>query len=413
MSAAHDARSVVLLGSTGSIGTQTLDVIARNPDRFTVVGLGAQGTRIAELARQAVQYQVSQVAIADTTQAAALRSTLDEQGGTGIVVKAGPHAAAELAASGADIVLNAMNGSIGLEPTLAALRAGSKLALANKESLVAGAALVKDAVQYPGQIVPVDSEHSAMAQALRSGQSSEVRRLILTASGGPFRGRSRAELHQVTVAQALAHPTWTMGPVVTINSATLMNKALELIEAHVLFDVAPDDITVVVHPQSIVHSAVEFHDGSTIAQVSVPDMRLPIAYALGLPDRIADAISPYDWGQPKAWDFEPVDDEAFPALVMARQALNASPWHPAILNAANEVAVERFRAGVIGFLDITDTVAGVLERADDFLAHRGPVPTTIADIIAVEDWARQQAGEYSGGSSTITGFDSPPVAGRH
>ena len=238
-------------------------------------------------------------------------------------ILAGPDAATELAGSASlpcDVVLNGMTGSIGLAPTLAALDAGRTLALANKESLIAGGPLVKAAVQRPGQLVPVDSEHSALAQCLRAGSADEVRRLVLTASGGPFRGRSRDELADVTPDDALAHPTWSMGPVVTVNSATLMNKGLELIEAHLLFDVPYERIDVVVHPQSVVHSMVEFADGSTIAQASPPDMRLPIALALGWPDRVPDAAPGCDWTTAATWEFLPLDDAAFPAVRLARRA---------------------------------------------------------------------------------------------
>jgi 1-deoxy-D-xylulose-5-phosphate reductoisomerase len=282
------AQTVVVLGSTGSIGTQALDVIGTHPGRFVVAGLAAGGN-VALLAEQARAHRVPRVAVATPDAAEDLRALLP-----GVEVLAGADAAAELAGSGADVVLNGVTGSRGLRPTLAALAAGSRLALANKESLVAGGPLVTRAAA-PGQIVPVDSEHSALAQCLRGGRADEVARLVLTASGGPFRGRARAQLADVTVEQALAHPTWDMGPVVTINSATLVNKGLELIEAHLLFDVPYDRIDVVVHPQSVVHSMVTFVDGSTLAQASPPDMRLPIALALGWPDRLAAAAAPCTW----------------------------------------------------------------------------------------------------------------------
>jgi len=284
-------------------------------------------------------------------------------------------------------VLNGITGSIGLRPTLAALAAGSTLALANKESLVAGGPLVRAAQQRADQIVPVDSEHSAIAQALRSGRRDEVARIILTASGGPFRGWSRDQLAEVTPAQALAHPTWAMGPVVTTNSATLVNKGLELIEAHLLFDVAVDDITVVVHPQSVIHSMVEFVDGSTIAQASPPDMRLPIALGLAWPDRVPGAASPCRWDHAAAWTFEPVDDETFPALDLARAAVGASATHPAVYNAANEECVDAFLAGRIGFLDIVDTVSRVLDE------HEGTAAAglTLEAVGAAEAWARDRA----------------------
>src|ERR687891_1614866 len=302
-------RSVLVLGSTGSIGTQALDVVAAHPDRFTVAGLAAGGRDTDLLVRQVREHRVPRLAVASADAAAELRDRLP-----GVDVLAGPEAATELTATaGADTVLNGITGSVGLGPTLAALASGATLALANKESLVAGGALVTGAAA-PGQIVPVDSEHSALAQCLRGGRVDEVDRLVLTASGGPFRGRRRADLADVTVADALAHPTWDMGPVITINSATLINKGLEVIEAHLLFGVPYDRIDVVVHPQSVVHSMVTFTDGSTVAQASPPDMRLPIALALGWPDRVADAAPACDFTQFTSWTFEPVDAKAFPAI---------------------------------------------------------------------------------------------------
>src|SRR3954447_8056860 len=278
-----------------------------------------------------------------------------------------------------------MTGSIGLAPTLAALDAGHTLALANKESLVAGGALVT-ARARPDQIVPVDSEHSALAQALRSGKAHEVRRLVLTASGGPFRGRRRDELHDVTPEQALAHPTWDMGPVVTINSATLVNKGLEVIEAHFLFSLPYDDIDVVVHPQSVVHSMVEFVDGSTIAQASPPDMHLPIALALGWPDRVAEAASGVDWRRASSWEFEPLDRAAFPAVDLARTVGRRGGVAPAVYNAANEECVSAFIAGRLPFLGIVDTIAAVVAEISDTEAT-----PTVDDVLAAESWARQRA----------------------
>ena len=388
-------RSVVLLGSTGSIGTQAIDVINRHKDRFAVTGISAGGADPVALAHQAVALGVRAVAVADPAAAAALVAALAEAAGAagrsaaGIEVLVGPEAATELAARGADVVLNGITGSVGLGPTLAALRGGSTLALANKESLVCGGSLVAAATQRPDQIVPVDSEHSAIAQSLRSGTHAEVRRLILTASGGPFRGCTRGELADVQPAAALAHPTWTMGPVVTINSATLMNKGLELIEAHLLFGVPADDITVVVHPQSIVHSMVEFVDGSTIAQASPPDMRLPIALGLSWPDRLDDVASACSWTGAHAWTFEPLDEVAFPAVGLARAAIAASATHPAVYNAANEECVAAFLAGRIGFLDIVDTVARVLGEHTGI----GAATLTLADLLATETWARARANE--------------------
>ncbi|WP_454049162.1 1-deoxy-D-xylulose-5-phosphate reductoisomerase [Cellulomonas sp. Marseille-Q8402] len=386
-------RTVVLLGSTGSIGTQAVDVLTRNPDAFRVTGLSAGGADPAALARQAVALGAQTVAVADPDAAGTVFAELVRASADaglrqmGVEVLTGPDAAAQLAARGADVVLNGITGSVGLGPTLAALGSGSTLALANKESLVAGGPLVRAAVQRPGQVVPVDSEHSAIAQALRGGRRAEVRRLVLTASGGPFRGRTRAELADVTPEQALAHPTWSMGPVVTINSATMVNKGLELIEAHLLFDVPVDDITVVVHPQSVVHSMVEFADGSTIAQASPPDMRLPIALGLSWPDRLAGAVPPVDWTRAASWTFEPLDEDTFGAVALARAAVAASPTHPAVYNAANEEAVAAFLAGRIGFLDIVATVEAVLG------AHDGGTVRDVADVQAAEAWARARAQE--------------------
>ncbi|KMM46341.1 1-deoxy-D-xylulose 5-phosphate reductoisomerase, partial [Cellulomonas sp. A375-1] len=335
-------RRVVLLGSTGSIGTQALDVLARHPEAFEVVGLAAGGGDPVLLATQAVASGARTVAVADERAVHAVRAALDAAGAGAVEVLAGPDATTELAGVGADVVLNGITGSVGLRPTLAALRAGSTLALANKESLVVGGALVHEAAVRPDQIVPVDSEHSAIAQALRSGASREVARLVLTASGGPFRGWATDDVKTVTPQQALAHPTWAMGPVVTVNSATLMNKGLELIEAHLLFGVPADRIDVVVHPQSVVHSMVQFVDGSTIAQASPPDMRLPIALGLSWPDRLDDVAAACDWTSPTAWTFEPLDEETFGAVRLARRAVAASATHPAVYNAANEQCVTAF-----------------------------------------------------------------------
>jgi 1-deoxy-D-xylulose-5-phosphate reductoisomerase len=403
-------RDVVILGSTGSIGTQALDVIRRNPALFRVVGLAAGGERLDLLAAQAVEFGPEVVAIAGGT-AADLDSTLaaaaDRAGTTRVTPKllVGPDAATEIAGwpleggIGADrgVVLNGMTGSIGLAPTLAALEAGRTLALANKESLIVGGPLVKRAAA-PGQIVPVDSEHSAVAQCLRGGRAQEVRRLILTASGGPFRGRPQTELAGVTPEQALAHPTWRMGPVVTINSATLVNKGLELIEAHLLFDLPLTAIDVVVHPQSVVHSMVEFTDGSTLAQCSPPDMRLPIAMALHWPDRVPDAVPACDWTTSHTWTFEPLDDTAFPAVRLAREVGAAGGVAPAIYNAANEEAVAAFLVGRLAFTGIVDTVARVVDEfAEEGMGNVGE----LADVLQAETSARARA------RALIYGADSP------
>lgn len=309
-------RRVLILGSTGSIGIQALDVIRTRRDRFEIVGLSA-GANAELLGAQAAEFGVP-------AQATALAST------------DGADAAERLVRDvDADVVLNGITGSIGLGPTLAALETGRTLALANKESLIVGGDLVT-ALAAPGQIVPVDSEHSAIAQALRAGEHAEVRRLVLTASGGPFRGRTRASLADVTPAEALAHPTWNMGRVVTTNSATLVNKGLEVIEAHLLFGIDYDDIDVAVHPQSIVHSMVEFVDGSTIAQASPPDMRLPISLGIDWPHRVAGVGAPLDWTTAQTWTFQPLDAEAFPAVELAKHVGRAGGTYPAVFNAANE-----------------------------------------------------------------------------
>jgi 1-deoxy-D-xylulose-5-phosphate reductoisomerase len=389
-------REIVLLGSTGSIGTQAIDIVRRNPDRFRVVALGAGGGNVALLAAQALELGVDAVAVARASVSQDLQLAFYAEaqrrgypsGGFRIPkILTGPDAMAELASWPCHTVLNGVVGSLGLAPTLAALRAGRQLALANKESLVAGGPLVR-AVARPGQIVPVDSEHSALAQCLRSGTAREVRRLVLTASGGPFRGRTRAELAGVTPEQALAHPTWRMGPVVTINSATMVNKALEVIEAHELFGVGYDAIQVMVHPQSVIHSMVEFHDGSTVAQCSPPDMRLPISLALGWPDRIPDAAAAVDWTSGHDWELRPLDDAAFPAVRLAKAAGQAGRCRPAIYNAANEECVAAFVAGSLPFLGIVDTVAEVLAQAPDFAE-----PGTVEDVLAAESWARARARE--------------------
>ncbi|MFK0241217.1 MULTISPECIES: 1-deoxy-D-xylulose-5-phosphate reductoisomerase [unclassified Microbacterium] len=352
-------RRVIVLGSTGSIGTQALDVIRANPRRFELVGLAA-GSNAEMLAEQAAQFQVDDTALGAVEAEQLVRDVE------------------------ADVVLNAITGSIGLGSTLAALKAGRTLALANKESLIVGGDLVL-AAAAPGQIVPVDSEHSALAQALLAGTHAEVRRLVVTASGGPFRGRSRTELTEVTPAEALAHPTWDMGRMVTTNSATLVNKGLEVIEAHLLFDVAYDDIEVVVHPQSIVHSMVEFIDGSTIAQASPPDMRLPISLGLDWPNRVGGVGRPLDWSSATSWTFEPLDSQAFPSVALAKAVGRAGGTFPAVYNAANEQAVDAFHEGRLSFLGIVDTIARVVD------AHDAPDVLTVESLAAAESWARTTA----------------------
>jgi 1-deoxy-D-xylulose-5-phosphate reductoisomerase len=416
----------VLLGSTGSVGTQAADVIRRNPGRFRVTGLAAGGGNPGLLAAQAIEFGAAVVAVERESAAAEVREALQahaaragQSARTGQVpgpltgqqpaphgpsapheqspaaggvptVLAGPDAVAEVAAWPADVVLNAVTGFSGLAATLAALRAGRVLALANKESLIVGGPLVAG-LAAPGQIVPVDSEHSAIAQCLRSGSGSEVAQLVLTASGGPFRGRSRAELDGITPEQALAHPTWNMGPVITINSATLVNKGLEVIEAHLLFGLGFDNIKVVVHPQSVIHSMVEFTDGSTIAQASPPDMRIPIALALGWPDRVPGAAPAIDWSAAHTWTFEPLDEGAFPAVAIARQAGQEGGTAPAAYNAANEVCVDAFMAGRLPFAAIVDTVAQVVSEQDG----RAKDAVSLADVRAADRWARTRAAELA------------------
>jgi len=351
-------RRVLVLGSTGSIGTQALEVIAANPERFELAGLAA-GSNAEALAAQARATGVARTALG-------IDETVD-------LIRNAP----------ADVVLNGITGSVGLSATLAALETGATLALANKESLIVGGELVL-AAAAPGQIVPVDSEHSAIAQALRSGERGEVRRLVLTASGGPFRGRRREQLADVAPAEALAHPTWDMGRVVTTNSATLVNKGLEVIEAHLLFGIPYERIDVVVHPQSIVHSMVEFVDGSTIAQASPPDMRLPISLGLDWPHRVSGVGAPLDWTRSSAWNFEPLDNDTFPAVALARHVGRLGGTHPAVYNAANEQAVEAFHAGRVSFLGIVETIRRVVD------AHV-PGPATLEGVLAAESWARDEA----------------------
>ena len=381
-------RDVVVLGSTGSIGTQAHDVVQQAAGQFRIVGLAATGRDAELLAAQATSSGALAVAISGNEHEAEVRQVLQASGWTGEVL-VGPDAATELASRTCDVVLNGITGAAGLLPSLAALGAGNTLALANKESLVIGGPLVK-AAAGPGQIVPVDSEHSALAQCLRGGAPDEVARLVLTASGGPFRGWDADALESVTPQQALAHPTWSMGPTITINSATLINKGLELIEAHLLFDIPLDRIDVVVHPQSLVHSMVEFTDGSVLAQVSPPDMRLPIALGLAWPHRIRGAIGAIDFSQATSWTFEPVDESVFGALRLAREAGTAGGTAPAVLNAANEEAVAAFLAGKLSFPDITGTVAAVLAE------HSLVSDPTLEDVLAADEWARTSARRNAG-----------------
>lgn len=395
-----EPRRVTILGSTGSIGTQSLDIAERLPDRFRVVGLSAGGGQLALLARQAIDFGAEVVGVPSPEAEKVLREHWSAEGRRGGLpeVVVGADAAARVAEWDSHTVVNGIAGAAGLQPTLAALAAGRVLALANKESLIIGGPLVK-ALAGPGQIVPVDSEHSALAQCLLSGTREEVRRLVLTASGGPFRGRTMAELADVTPAEALAHPTWAMGPLVTVNSATLVNKGLEVIEAHLLFDVPFDAISVVVHPQSIVHSMVEFVDGSTIAQASPPDMRIPIAWGMGWPERVPEAAPACDWSSPTAWTFEPLDEEAFPAVRWARIAGEAGGTATAVFNGADEACVAAFLDGRIPFTGIVETIARVL---DEHLNHPAPGSrpgsrwvegntAALSDVINADAWSRERA----------------------
>ncbi|HEV2640371.1 MAG TPA: 1-deoxy-D-xylulose-5-phosphate reductoisomerase [Actinocrinis sp.] len=405
MTRSHDkersSRRIVILGSTGSIGTQAIDVIKRNPDRFEVAGLAAGGRNPELLARQALDLGVEAVAVAQATAAQDLQLAFYAEAqrrgyATGQFrvpkILAGPQAAAELTSVDCDVVLNGIEGAAGLTATLAALRQGRVLALANKESLIIGGELVTS-LAAPGQIVPVDSEHSALAQCLRGGSADEVRRLVVTASGGPFRGRSRAELGEVTPDQALAHPTWAMGPLVTTNSATLVNKGLEVIEAHLLFGIPLDRIDVVVHPQSIVHSMVEFTDGSTLAQASPPDMRIAIALGMGWPDRVPGAGPGCDWTTASSWEFFPLDQAAFPAVGLAKQVGAAGGTFPAVFNAANEACVAAFLDRRLPFTGIVDTIEAVVAEHEP----QSGGALTLERVLAADAWARGRAAELVGG----------------
>lgn len=414
MSSARFPRDVVILGSTGSIGTQALDIVRRNPGRFRVVALTAGGRQAGLLARQAVEFGVPVVAVADSAAASAVGEAIKAElaagpaGKSGGVVppgekgssagssvpapevRAGLDAVTSVAALPCDVVLNGVEGAAGLRATLAALDAGRTLALANKESLIIGGPLVTSRAK-PGQIVPVDSEHSTIAQCLRAGARSEVKRLVLTASGGPFRGWPKEKLADVTPEQALAHPTWKMGPLVTVNSATLVNKGLEVIEAYLLFGFGLEQIDVVVHPQSIVHSMVEFADGATIIQASPPDMRIPIALGLAWPERVADAAPCLDWTTATSWTFEPLDTEAFPAVSLAREAARLGGTAPAVYNGANEESVSAFLKGTLSFGRIVDTVARILSEHDTSSTS----VTSVDDVLAVDAWARARARELN------------------
>lgn len=400
-------RRVIILGSTGSIGTQALQVIDAHRDRFEVVGLSA-GSNAQLLAEQVLQFSPQCVGVADDAAGRRLREVLSQRapsspGFTWPEIVVGERAAEDLATSpAADVVLNAITGSVGLMPTLAALRSGATLALANKESLVVGGAVVREAIQRPGQMVPVDSEHSAIAQALMSGRhdkglcapeqtgATEVAKLVLTASGGPFRGWSVEQLAQVTPAQALKHPNFEMGLMVSTNSATMVNKALEVIEAHLLFDVALDRIETVVHPQQYIHSLVEFHDGSSVAQAGPPRMLVPIAMGLSWPDRLDRVDSGIDWSRAMSWEFAPLDEVAFPAVALAKEAAASSSTHMAVFNAANEQAVTAFHRGALAFTEIVSTVENILER------HEGNHAADVGAVLEAEAWARAETDQLVG-----------------
>ncbi len=369
---------VAIAGSTGSIGTQTLDVIrSEGPERYEVVALGV-GSSVDAVIEQAREFRPAVIAVADERSRSAVADALGD-----IEIVADQH---DLVGP-ADVVINGVVGFAGLSVTIETLRAGKRLGLANKESLIAAGPVVQPLRATPGaELVPVDSEHCAIHQCLRASiDEREISRIVLTASGGPFRGRTTADMASVTLDEALRHPTWTMGPKITIDSSTLMNKGLEVIEAHELFGVGYDDIDVVVHPQSIVHSMAEFTDGSTIAQLSMPDMRLPIGYALGYPNRIGTAFGRIDWTSLARLDFEPADRSTFRCLDLAYEAGRAGGAAPAWLSAANEVAVQAFIDGLISWTDIADVLTAVLDEYD------AAVPDTVDHVIAADGTARRRA----------------------
>jgi 1-deoxy-D-xylulose-5-phosphate reductoisomerase len=372
-------RDLVILGSTGSIGVQALEIVAANPGAFKVVAISAYGTDPAAIIEQARTYKVQVIGV--VINAEVIREALPS-----VTVIDGPNASSEIAAITCEVVLNGITGSIGLGPTLAALEVGNKLALANKESLVAAGELVMSRAAE-NQLIPVDSEHSAIWQSAMAGKKTEISKLILTASGGPF--RNRRDLSDVTISEALAHPTWAMGQVVTINSATLMNKSLEIIEAHYLFNMPYRQIEAVIHPQSIVHSMVEYLDGSTLAQLSPPNMKGPIAYAINWPVRLPGATKTMDWSQQHNLEFEPIDNERFPVIELARRCGQLGGGLPAIFNAANEVAVAAFLAGQISFTSIIESVDLTVQKLGSAV---NPI-RDLADVSAIENDARKVAGE--------------------
>ncbi len=392
---------VILLGSTGSIGTQTLQVIDKHSDKYEVLALSA-GSNVELLYEQVRKYKPEFVGIADENSARKFENLFPCKDYKPQVFVGNKAASIIAGLDSQAIVVNGITGAIGLEPTIVALEKGSKLALANKESLVVGGSLVKQAQKLPAQIVPVDSEHSAIAQCLSGGKhnrgmcalktdgSTEVDHIVLTASGGPFRAKTRKELENVKAEQALSHPTWNMGNVVTINSSTLMNKGLELIEAHLLFDIPPEKIVPVVHPQSIIHSMVAFKDGSIIAQASPPNMQLPIALGLSWPERLEGILPTLDFSSQMSWEFMPVDNDSFPAINVSKECILSSPTHPCVMNASNEVCVDLFLKNKIKFLDIVDTVIKVLDSYNPVLN------IDLKSLQNVDIWARNKTKQILG-----------------
>ena len=375
-----------MLGSTGSIGTQGLEVVQSHIDKFEIVGLSA-GKNVELLAQQVNQFHPKKVSVIDEDSATKLKKLIDS---TKTQIIAGKDSSAEIASLECDVVLNAITGAAGLSATISALKAGSKLALANKESLVIGGKIVLD-LAGENQIIPVDSEHSALAQCLRGENKDQVKKLILTASGGPFRGKTKSELEKVSLEETLKHPTWSMGQVVTINSATLMNKGLEVIEAHLLFGIDFKNIEVVIHPQSIVHSMVEFIDGSTMAQASPPNMKVPIALALSWPDRLNEISPAIDWSKSSTWNFEAIDEKVFLALSVARKAGQSGGSAPAVMNAANEECVTAFIERKLPFLSIVEIVNTVL---DNHLNNKELVSNkelTLEKLLRADEKARTSA----------------------
>jgi 1-deoxy-D-xylulose-5-phosphate reductoisomerase len=383
-------KSVTILGSTGSIGTQALGVVRHHPDRFKIVGLSAAGANLELLAGQIREFLPPVVAIADEDAAADVKQKIGHV--RGVEILEGPDAAERLAGeTEGDLVLNALVGSAGLAPTLAALQSGKTLALANKESLVVGGELVTDLIKgEPERLLPVDSEHAALAMAMRGERREDLKRVVITGSGGPFRGWTRNELAKASVKEALAHPVWTMGPKITIDSATLMNKGLEVIEAHYLFDLEYSSIHVLIHPEGVVHAMAEFRDGSLRAELATPDMRLPIQLALAWPERMPTGVEPVPLTE-RPLTFEPVDREAFPAVDLAYRVGGLALTFPAVMNAANEVAVMAFLEGKIPLTRVVELVQTVVDE------HEPASVVSIVNIERADAWARQRAAELAEG----------------